>query len=488
LLDLGALLDETWDGLVLLGPAKAELLQLYGILSDALHLTSLDMLVEETLNRTGPAIDLPSASEPTEVLSIRQAVEMLLASVDRPRHRKALELRYGLTGSRPTRLADIGAALGDSRARADQVVASARTRLARPENTRLLAFLRDLVVRELRALGGTCRWVDLLQRLAAGGQTEGISLEGLVTLVSDLGDAGFHLPSSGAQRLATILPPDEFRRVESAVDLARTSRIATDPEVLIAAVGAAQPDLADAVRACVLALHAPSGPEAGKHGGRERRPTTGLVQAIESVLREAGRPLHYSEVAAALARRLPPGECPDEPLVYTTLHRHGDRFDPRGRGIYALAQDAGRGAVPRRSLGQAGEISLVSIGDKIENTLASAGTALNIDEVVALVVSALHVSPDSVHMAIYQDRQGRFSRVGDRVGLHSWLTGALSGSGVGGSSGFSLSDWGLHRIAQRVEVSLHGESCEPSIRARNTQSEVEKFRELGLGALRSDDL
>jgi hypothetical protein len=82
-------------------------------------------------------------------------------------------------------------------------------------------------------------------------------------------------------------------------------------------------------------------PEAGAHpdAPRRARATTDLEQAVEEILREAGAPMHISEIRARLIEQhVPIPGRGDDANVIVRLRRLENRFTRTARGTYGLAE------------------------------------------------------------------------------------------------------------------------------------------------------
>ena len=146
------------------------------------------------------------------------------------------------------------------------------------------------------------------------------------------------------------------------------------------------------------------------------------LSAMISVLREAGKPLHFTEITKRAQLLLPGKFALSQRNIHARLDRHKKHFRWAGMGMFALTEwdigvrDDGLGSAhrPTRRKG---------IGDEIAMLLLERGEPMRLAEIEnhILRVRKIEVIPRSVAASIATDKARRFASLGGGwVGLSEW--------------------------------------------------------------------
>ena len=142
--------------------------------------------------------------------------------------------------------------------------------------------------------------------------------------------------------------------------------------------------------------------------------------ALTSVIRDAGRPLHYKEISRRIRPLLPDRFAMSDRNVHAWIDRYKDHFKWAGPGIYGLAEwDIGvhdgkldEHLKPARRTG---------IGDEIALLLTERGEPIPMAELEERILARFEVNRTSVSASVSQDKAGRFRTLaGGRVALSVW--------------------------------------------------------------------
>ena len=146
------------------------------------------------------------------------------------------------------------------------------------------------------------------------------------------------------------------------------------------------------------------------------------LNAMVSALREAGKPLHFSDIAKRAEPLLPGSLALSERNIHARLDRHKKHFRWAGMGVFALTEwdigvredNMGSALRPTRRKG---------IGDEIAMILLERGEPMRLQDIEdhILLVRKIEVIPRSVAASVATDKARRFTMLGGGwVGLSDW--------------------------------------------------------------------
>ena len=146
------------------------------------------------------------------------------------------------------------------------------------------------------------------------------------------------------------------------------------------------------------------------------------LNAMVSALREAGKPLHFSEIAKRAEPLLPGSLALSERNIHARLDRHKKHFRWAGMGMFALTDwdigvredNMGSALRPTRRKG---------IGDEIAMILLERGEPMRLQDIEdhILLVRKIEVIPRSIAASVATDKARRFTMLGGGwVGLTEW--------------------------------------------------------------------
>lgn len=363
--------------------------------------------------------------------ALADAIDDALAALGDRRDIRIVRLRLGLENGRASTLEAVGREFGITRERVRQLQSKAMTRLNR--NVRAHPFGVSDSVNVLK------NWGELV-----GERLEG---DGFARAFSKM---------TGADEALTAAHIRFLRTLSAAPDDERTPPNAVDSRIIQIFAQSRGPVSLDTVRAVVMSdsgtrralrdwpkLDLPLrmklmlDVKIGADGmctvaektlsgvaRRDRR-----LFALTAALREAGKPLHFTEIAERAKPLLPGDFAMSERNVHAWLDRYEDRFRWVGAGTFGLAEwnvgvresELDDSLKPLRRTG---------VGDEIALLLAERGEPLTMDEIKrhALDERGFAVNPDSVAASVVQDAAGRFAILSDgRVALSQWRNGETAG-------------------------------------------------------------
>ena len=144
------------------------------------------------------------------------------------------------------------------------------------------------------------------------------------------------------------------------------------------------------------------------------------LSALTRVLRESGRPLHFTEITRRVRPMLNGKSAMSDRNVHAWMDRYKEWFKWAGAGIYGLSEwDIGVRAgnlegvlKPARRMG---------IGDEIALLLSEQKEPISLSYIEDHVLSRFEVNRESVSASIIQDTAHRFVQLEDgRVALSTW--------------------------------------------------------------------
>ena len=350
-----------------------------------------------------------------------------LGYLDDDRQARILRQRHGLEDGRSWTLEEVGAKLGVSRERVRQLQAKATRRLVRIASHANPEQVSDCVER-LRSfgdrIGESLGSEGFCQALAAGARADELRVSAYIELL------GVMIGGDDDER-QSLYPVDqcvirtlaENSGVVSVDDL--HNAVQGDPEACEAVVD--WPDLDLSMR-LELVLHVDvdvdglcSATERTLLGysGRDLR-----LFALTRVLRQEGRPLHFTEIARR-ARPLLTGRLTmSDRNVHAWMDRYKDRFKWVGPGTYGLA-DWDIGVREGNLTGDLRPARRRGIGDEIALLLSELKEPLSLSYIEDHVLARFEINRASVYASIVQDAANRFIQMGDDlIALSAWYSGS----------------------------------------------------------------
>lgn len=350
------------------------------------------------LDHDHPEMDAPPCTSPQAI------IEQLLQSLP-DRERYIIELRYGLNGHEAHKFETLGRMMNCSHERVRQLKERALGRLRSPTNQELL---QPLVTRVRQAVEEAHGVIAISAVSEALGNNQDISEEYATNIVLFLLSFIPNIIMSRRLPILVMIDSPSILSLEDAHDacciLRRLlfeslapipirdvlSRFAQDrkgqqiyrqvSEAFLVACLKAHPDIAvSAEGMCSLKKWA------------NRRSTD-----IIFVLRQHGKPMHYSEIARQVNLRLPPGQQTTAHNLHALMGRQGSLFVRVGHGIFGLAE-----------WGLKRDKNLSGAAYRV---LCEAGHALPIEQLIDRVLETWQAKRSSVRAAI--DLDDRFERVG----------------------------------------------------------------------------
>lgn len=337
-------------------------------------------------------------------LSVQAIIDHLLGQLNN-REQQILKLRYGLDGIEPRTLGAVGQTMGCTRERVRQIeikalrilrsyynqvviqplVSRLRERLEQSQGVLAIQAAQDalyrpgddVTIQPDRLLGFLLRLVDGIQRVK--------SLPILILTTSPydaqtqhVGAVCNRLKHVIAQALAPLPVKDVVSRFASDKK-GKTIYAYISDEFLVACLKAHPDIVLDDQNMCSLKQWA-----------------TRRTDDIVIVLREHGKPLHYSEIAERVNQRLPDDQQTTAHNIHAQIGRMTDIFIRVGHGVFGLAEW--------------GLVQDNNIANAAYRILTEAGGALHIEELTDRVLETWHVRRTSVKAAI--DLDDRFEQVG----------------------------------------------------------------------------
>ena len=368
--------------------------------------------------------------------SIAECVDSLLASLaylGDQREVRILKLRHGLEDGRKWTLEEVGLELGVTRERTRQLQVKTIRRLSS-----IAAHVNpgriDGCVKELMTFG---------ERVG-----EDLTSEGFPQVLSEATGID-HRKVSAYISVLRLITSDNHAKRQSLDEVDRCviralaessspvsvndlhSIICSEPEAYKAVKDWPQLNLPMRLQ---LVLHAEIGP--GDFCGATERTilryssTDRRLFAITRVLREEGRPLHFTEISRRARPLLLGRLAMSERNIHAWLDRYKDHFKWAGPGIFGLAEwDVGvrdgniEGDLrPARRLG---------VGDEIALLLSELDEPVSLSYIEDHVLGRFEVNQASISASILQDKAKRFVQLeGGMVGLSNWHNPSSSHDGL----------------------------------------------------------
>ena len=386
--------------------------------------TSLDDVAVNSTRERSPACAESLNSEKIELVA--DCVDSLLASLaylGDHRGGEILKLRYGLVDGRMWTLEEVGREFGVTRERIRQLQSKATRRLHR--NTKHLhSSQTDHCVRELRSfaeqVGEDLLGKGFAQAFSAVTGVKESTISAYISLLS----LALTIRHSGNQSLREV---DQFivhtlaerSRPVSIYELQQIVR--SNPEAYEAMEDWPELDLSLRLR---LVLHVEI--DANGYCTATERTLLSLSNkdrrlfALSRVLREEGRPLHFTEIARRACPLLRGKLAMSDRNVHAWMDRYKDYFKWAGPGIYGLSQ-WNIGVSDNNLEGDLRPARRTGIGDEIALILSERNEPVSLSYIEDHILSRFEVNRASVYASITQDTANRFVPLEDgRVALSSW--------------------------------------------------------------------
>ena len=337
-----------------------------------------------------------TATAPVAGVDIKDTVDKVLAHVEREREREVISRRYGLYGRRET-LEQIGELLGITRERVRQLEKGIliRLKLAAEENSLDLSDVEKQLVRHLHELGRVARVSDLTAKLQGEAKADPLSRSRIAFLAELSPNLSLIEENDDYHQAVGIREHGDEKHVKDQVnDIVRTIKENKEPLTIEQLHDKLNLQHPDHVRA--LATLSKQLASLRDSWGLVKWPTVNpknIRDKIYVILAENGKPMHFSDIAAAIK------ESDFKRKNVTTQAIHNElikdkRFVLIGRGIYALDEWGY----------QKGTVS-----DIITEILRSNKEPMHRDDIVKAVLKKRHVKETTILLNLQSKPQ--FKRV-----------------------------------------------------------------------------
>ncbi len=334
-------------------------------------------------------------SSNTKITGISEAVDGILATIDREREREIVSRRFGLFERKET-LEQIGELLGITRERVRQLEKSVVTRLrqsAEQGELPLISEIEDAFVTHIEARGGVMRISELAAVLTEGGdkidQSRVAFLAQLCPRLVVVNDDDHYYHS------AAIASMHNEKQLKAAVEkLIKTIKGIGEPKSI--EVIAKEAGMDSTTHAAALANTSKHLATLNGQWGLTKWPIVNpknIRDKIYVILKQNGKHMHFNEIAAAIKD----SDFKRKDVTTQAIHNElikDKRFVLIGRGIYALKEwGYKRGTV----------------ADIISEVLKKAGEPLHRDEIVKRVLKSRYVKETTILLNLQSKPQ--FKRV-----------------------------------------------------------------------------
>lgn len=332
---------------------------------------------------------------PTTSVAVTEAVNDILATIDREREREIVSRRFGLFDRKET-LEQIGELLGITRERVRQLEKSVVTRLktaAEQGEVPHISELEEAFIAQVEANGGVMR----VSELAAAVTKEGTKLDqSQVAFLAQL-----------CPRLVVINDDDHFhhstavatlhdeKTLKSLVDkLIKTIKDLGEPKPIEHIAESA--GMKDSKHAAALASTSKHLATLNDHWGLMKWPIVNpknIRDKIYVILKQNGKHMHFNEIAGAIKE----SDFKRKDVTTQAIHNElikDKRFVLIGRGIYALKEWGYKKG---------------TVADIISEVLKAAGEPLHRDEIVKRVLKSRYVKETTILLNLQSKPQ--FKRV-----------------------------------------------------------------------------
>jgi predicted transcriptional regulator len=281
---------------------------------------------------------------PTTKQALENTAKKVLAVIDRPREREVIERRFGLVDTKET-LESVGETLGITRERVRQIEKATliRTKISLDDGKNPAFDAAEVeIVKALHELGRAAK-TDVLAKKLLG--TSDAKSRGIVTLLAELSSKMVATTENDRYYPAIVLTDDkEDKAIKQAVDKVinalKKHGQPVDKDGLFKLVSAAggkyeHPDETAAIASISKQVASLDG-----MWGLAKWPLVNprnIRDKIYIVLKQAGQPTHFSNIATAVKSQNFRRNNVTEQAIHNELIKD-DRFILVGRGIYALSE------------------------------------------------------------------------------------------------------------------------------------------------------
>jgi uncharacterized protein YwgA len=327
-------------------------------------------------------------------VTVEDMVEDILNTIDRDREREIISRRFGLFDRKET-LEQIGELLGITRERVRQLEKAVMNRLKTAAANGLphIKDAQQMIIEQLRAMGGVARVSDLSERVKTGSDR--------------IDQARISFLAQLSPKLAVIDENDFFYHSVGLLSVHSEKQIRDQVNAIIEAIKKfAEPasieKVAEAVKdndvKHVQALASTSKQLATLNGrwGLVKWPMVNpknIRDKIYVILHDSGKPMHFNEIAKSIKDSSFRRKDVTTQAIHNELIKD-KRFVLIGRGIYALKEwgyDKG------------------TVADVIAKVLKKAGEPLHRDEIVKRVLKSRQVKETTILLNLQGKSQ--FKRV-----------------------------------------------------------------------------
>lgn len=285
------------------------------------------------------------ADSPDPKTELKNVIQSILSTIDRPREADIITRRYGLTGERET-LEQVGETLNITRERVRQIEKATliRIRLSLDKGQNNLFNEAEMdIVKTLHEMGRAARIDQLTQRLVGQNDSE---CRAMITLLAELSSKMLLTTENDKYYAAIVLTGERDDRqvkheVDNIVKLLRGHGQPVTLDELYRLVGGnfEHPSEVGAIASISKQITSLRG-----MWGLTKWPSVNprnIRDKIYVVLKESGQPMHFSEIAREVKSQNFHRNNVTEQAIHNELIKD-DRFVLIGRGIYALAENGYR--------------------------------------------------------------------------------------------------------------------------------------------------
>ncbi len=277
---------------------------------------------------------------PTTKTELEDTAKKIIASIERPRERDVIERRFGLNGVKET-LEQVGETLGITRERVRQIEKATLIRAKIGIDDGKSPNFNDAeteIIKALHELGRAAR-TDVLADKLMGDSS--VASRAVITLLAELSSKMVATTENDRYFPSTVLTDSKDDReikidVDKIVDaLKKHGKPVTLDELHKLVSGYEHPDEVAAVASISKQISHLNG-----QWGLAKWPTVNprnIRDKIYVVLSQAGKSMHFSEIAAAVKAENFRRNNVTEQAIHNELIKD-DRFVLIGRGIYALSE------------------------------------------------------------------------------------------------------------------------------------------------------
>ncbi|MCL2174084.1 hypothetical protein FWH58_02180 [Candidatus Saccharibacteria bacterium] len=283
-----------------------------------------------------------------DISAIKQQLESVakkvLMAIDRPREREVIERRFGLAGTKET-LEAVGEILGITRERVRQIEKATliRTKIGLDDGKNPAFDAAEVeIVKALHELGRGARTDTLAQKLLNANDTKA---RGVITFLAELSNKMVATTENDRYYPAIVLTNDkEDKAVKQAVDkiveALKQHGQPVDKDGLFKLASSAGLKYEHPDETAAIANISKQIASLDSKWGLVKWPLVNprnIRDKIYIVLQYAGKPTHFSDIAAAVKSQNFRRNNVTEQAIHNELIKD-DRFILVGRGIYALSE------------------------------------------------------------------------------------------------------------------------------------------------------